>query len=403
MQPTGLSILEEEVAALPLDFYGCQINSFSMYRIFWAYVVVWSGFLLNARAQDLNFSGGAGDGSTSRTTSTLRLNGTIFELSFSGGEGDGSASFAIPISRLNGFENAQSFLGGVADGSAFGTSAVLTLAGIPSQPPSDEISFFGGISDGGFQSQSAAGFLNGNSVTISFSGGNGMGYSSSVSPYYFLSGTPFNFIFAGGNGRGDQIRKSPRYTLNGILAGSFVRVAQSAIHDFKAIPETKHTRLNWKTERPEAIDHFVVQHSSDGQEFKHVGYVSGDRPRSGGFHFLSPLNAAPEKAQFFRIQQVFKDSSFSISEALRLDAPLANQWSNLYPNPSSEFIQLSFEDGFEPRVWKISDVAGQMVETGKTGPDEGPFQIQVKHLPVGLYHLEVQGESESRILRFSKN
>ena len=403
MPPTAHSMRVEEEVALLHDFLSYYLNSFDMNRLICALIIFLVGNTHSLQAQVLNFSGGTGDGSSSRATSTIQLNGVLVELSFSGGIGQGSASFSIPVSKLNGFGDAQSFFGGVGDGAAIIQSQILTLSGVPTQYPTEEISFTGGIADGGFQSQSAATFLNGSSITINFSGGNGMGYSTSKSPFLLVSGTPFEFVFAGGNGRGDQIRKSPKYTLNGVLAGSFVRIAQSGVHDFQARPEPKHTRLNWKTDRPENVDHFVVQHSRDGLDFNQVGFVSADRPQSSTYQFLSPANATLENSQYFRIQQVFKDSSFSISDVLRLDGTSANQWTNLFPNPASESLQLDFDGGFEVRTWRITDITGQVVKEGTELKSPRQLQIQVAHLPTGLYHLDIQGNTESRKLRFSKN
>jgi len=75
---------------------------------------------------------------------------------------------------------------------------------------------------------------------------------------------------------------------------------------------------------------------------------------------------------------------------------------NLYPNPSSDFVNLVYDAKDDLEV-TIFDTSGKLVYKQLPGKGFSNLRIDVRDLSEGIYFVKVQSGYESSSLKFIKN
>ena len=68
---------------------------------------------------------------------------------------------------------------------------------------------------------------------------------------------------------------------------------------------------------------------------------------------------------------------------------------DIYPNPTTGIINLSFEKGYSLSQFEVLDLTGKVVFFGKIN---GKLELDVSHLPKGIYYLKI-GKMTSRFVK----
>lgn len=350
---------------------------------------------LSGNTDLIAFKGGTGRGSAVGKSLGIKM-GVASEIIFSGGIGSGSISTGSSLVSMSGVKQNFNYSGGIGNGTSSSRSNLLKLEGSSYM----SIAFSGGTGRGNTVGVSQQLNLGGITVTPKFTGGIGHGSKSRQSIVLLMNGNPYQFLFNGGSGRGNTQLKSKKISLSGIVSPGFARVSQSAILDFRAIHRNNRIRLNWRAENQEILDHFVVERSNDGIDFNSVGFVSsGSDHNTGVFSF--PHSGSGSGTEYFRLLEVFKDSSFSYSSVLKVATSSENESISLYPNPVQDKLNVSLPVSGRPEKIQIFDHAGQLVkEVDVLGRDK--VEINTGDLPAGLYWIETGSETTKNRIRFTR-
>ncbi len=359
--------------------------------------------LLNGSGDIPLFTGGNGRGDAADGVGKLlrtTLNGSPNPLIYSGGNGHGSTYAYLSFLSLSG-QNPFAFTGGNGDGWSANITASISLNGENRNPNLD---FRGGNGNGSFRSLSGEIYLTGVSVNSSlvYFGGIGNGSSKSQSDKgIVLSGVFYNHPFPGGFGRGDRTLKSSKITLNGILAPASVRIAQSAIRDFYHVPdfEPKKARLLIDFHPENQLKGIILQQKSEGNDF--FPYSKMEFENGTPDQVEIPVNLKAEN-QFFRVLQIFSDSSRALSDQISVDALPAGTSIFAYPNPASDYLVLVANAEETVRKIEMFDIRGRQLPCPTEGLMNGLFRIHVSALKSGLYSLVISGSEGTESLRFSK-
>ena len=344
----------------------------------------------------VKFTGGIGRGNSTGLSSGFQiLNGTP-NLTFAGGSGRGNIATLSGTLSLSGANLSSISIGGNGQGSARAVSIMQKLDGFAYQ----SIDFAGGSGRGSSISATFPIFLNGSSTMPSFSGGIGQGHSSKLTSVILLNGSQYEYKFFGGNGRGNILLKSLKLSLNGIVSPGFARIAQSAILDFRAIPTNKKIRLNWKSENPGILDHFVVEKSTDGVDYNSIGFVASGSDHLTGYYSF-PHSGNGNDTEYFRLLEVFKDSSFSYSSVLKVATSTENESISLYPNPVLDKFTVTLPESGNPDKIQIFDHSGQLVKD-ITPTGSSRLEINADDLPAGLYWIETTNQKSTNRIRFTR-
>ncbi len=74
----------------------------------------------------------------------------------------------------------------------------------------------------------------------------------------------------------------------------------------------------------------------------------------------------------------------------------------IYPNPTSDILNLTFARGFKNAVLEVSDICGQKVIRNQFSSNLGQFSLAVGSLAPGIYHVSVSDGSKISSLEFVK-
>lgn len=150
--------------------------------------------------------------------------------------------------------------------------------------------------------------------------------------------------------------------------------------------------LIWETAMEINNDRFEIERSIDGEEFQNLGSVVGvgnsDIAQQYSFQDQNPVFGR----MIYRLKQVDFDGAFTYSGTQEiLYTPGLEVSMHVYPNPSSDFIQVSSDGDLSGSILKVLDQQGRMVQTQSLGL--GINQVDIRTLPTGIYFLEVQSET----------
>ncbi|MVM30753.1 hypothetical protein GO755_11980 [Spirosoma sp. HMF4905] len=184
-------------------------------------------------------------------------------------------------------------------------------------------------------------------------------------------------------------------TINGTVTSAPLPVT---LLSFTAQPEGDRVQLAWATTSEQDADYFLVERSRDLKEFATVGEVAAKGTTdSRQYYGLTDLNPQPG-VNYYRLKQIDQDGttqSFKPIEAIiRSDEPVVA----VYPNPANP-------DRIHLRLWNADDAVIQLLTTmgqpisGRLERQSGEAELVFdQSLPTGLYWLEVQINSQRRMI-----
>ncbi len=161
----------------------------------------------------------------------------------------------------------------------------------------------------------------------------------------------------------------------------------------------------WKTATETNNDYFLVEKSTDGVHFETTGMVDG-AGNSTEIKSYSYLDKEPFNGlSYYRLKQVDFDGAFSYSEiiAVRITGTLGEI--HIFPNPANEILQFDFEmDRTGKTTVQILDVLGNVVVEEHKEFHKGIIHsdIQIKHLPEGVYYLKIDSDELNGKAKFMK-
>jgi carboxypeptidase T len=154
--------------------------------------------------------------------------------------------------------------------------------------------------------------------------------------------------------------------------------------------------LQWKAVVDEKHSYFVVERSSDGQNFSTLGRVDDLPYRITDFSPVPGIN-------YYRVKQYDIDGNFSYSKTISINYnPRVTV--SLYPNPASEDITLRFTAPHSESVTiQVSDLSGKMVYSKQIaiGVNGQEAKINIRSWASQTYIVKVE-DSENAILTVQK-
>jgi hypothetical protein len=174
-----------------------------------------------------------------------------------------------------------------------------------------------------------------------------------------------------------------------IGASTLVLLAEPALPvtlvAFTATKQENTTFLAWSTSSESNSDHFEVDRSKDGKEWKKIGSVvsHGESSQEQSYSYTDLLPLAGEN--LYRLKMVDLDSSFALS---RIQSVVFDQTGELvvYPNPLTIGDKLSIQttDPSKISLIRIFNANGELIKQSTWLPE-----INMSSLPSGLYMLQI--------------
>ena len=165
---------------------------------------------------------------------------------------------------------------------------------------------------------------------------------------------------------------------------------------FEANKENTQARLEWATSTETNNDYFVIEHSVDAELFAEIERIKG-AGNSNVINEYNLLHSNPQQGNnYYRIKQVDYDGKFSYSEIRSLYFDQVQSLS-VFPNPTSDFVQINGLESVTNFTILIKDVSGKPVIQSSQN------RINISKLSKGIYTLEVQFPTENKIFKLIKN
>ncbi len=190
---------------------------------------------------------------------------------------------------------------------------------------------------------------------------------------------------------------SPRVDLAsgaGFLAGD-------EIFDFQAHRNGRVVSVYWATNSEVRNDHFVVEHSSDGQTFEALKNVTSITDDRGAFNYFEKDEDPYLGANYYRLAKVHKDGSVDYSVVRRVDFDIDLSETSIFPNPATNEVYVSLED-FAGRSATISifNQFGQRIDMKVLDVvEETPYRFNTSRYKAGTYTIYIEMEGTRNFAR----
>ncbi len=160
-------------------------------------------------------------------------------------------------------------------------------------------------------------------------------------------------------------------------------------------------RVQWKTSSETNNSRFVVQRSLDGKHFEAIGQVAGQGTTDIIQSYSFTDAQALDKKCYYRLQQVDFNGTTAYSKLVYVSGVSASSLVKLYPNPSVDQLNISFEQAYSHVLVSVISLTGVLVQQEKY-TDTQQMSMNVSALPAGSYVLKLTTPSGQQAHRFVK-
>ena len=180
------------------------------------------------------------------------------------------------------------------------------------------------------------------------------------------------------------------------------------IDQFRGVYSNGFILLKWTTFTEINIDHFEVERSADGVEFRQLGRVESiGLTNNNNSYSFNDITAAGG-SNFYRLVMIDNQGNYTYSKSIMVSIDVKGiSVSVVYPNPFSKrvVVRISSDKDKEQVIIRIINSEGTVVRTQPAEVYRGDNNITVKdvnELPGGLYYLEVLAENRSMKTKLMK-
>lgn len=190
------------------------------------------------------------------------------------------------------------------------------------------------------------------------------------------------------------------YSDLGATGGPCSSILPIELLSFEAQSFKEHIGLMWEIGEAETLDGFWLQRSEDGIAFNDYKYVEG-YSNVKVYHF-DDQNVRVNHQYYYRLKQVEVDENTSFS-LIRSAIIKKNEedYMTVFPNPANHYITIKTnQDFYNDSQLLICDKSGKPVyESHWNGQEQ---RIEVGHLAVGMYSVQVFTNYRSMVKKFLK-
>lgn len=163
--------------------------------------------------------------------------------------------------------------------------------------------------------------------------------------------------------------------------------------------------LTWMTATETDNKEFLIQKSSDNQNFTTIGQVKskGNSAKPQAYRFLD-INAQ-KGVTYYRLQQVNVDGSDAFSKSVAIEKAIKNNFTimSMTPPTIGNQVEITLTASANVEInYLVEKLNGQPVYTGKQKLNVGMnlVTVDVSGLELGAYRISLIGGEESETLTF---
>ena len=168
---------------------------------------------------------------------------------------------------------------------------------------------------------------------------------------------------------------------------------------FNAGYDREVVRVTWNTTNEINAASFVVERSTDGNNFKALGTVAARNTASNAYSFI---DQQPVKGiAYYRLQMIDKDGSFKYSKIVAVNSKLAGTVT-VYPNPAKGSITVTHNKVQTNATATIYQLDGRKVSGQYIQQNATQTSIDISKLTAGKYLLTIMDGQQQTTVSFIK-
>ncbi|MBP6236357.1 MAG: T9SS type A sorting domain-containing protein [Saprospiraceae bacterium] len=162
----------------------------------------------------------------------------------------------------------------------------------------------------------------------------------------------------------------------------------------------QYVHISWTTASEVNNDYFEIENSTDGQEWQFVSKISGKGNTTTSQYYTYVDQKPFSGTSLYRLKQVDFDGqmSFTPIKSISFDKLRNNKPFQITPNPVTHQLSILGEYTEDSQI-QIFNAHGRKMDGLIFHKEQESINVDVSHLPAGLYLLHIHGES----LRFIKH
>ncbi len=171
---------------------------------------------------------------------------------------------------------------------------------------------------------------------------------------------------------------------------------------FRATKKGTTSSLKWQIASETNNDHFIVEHSKDGQFFQSIAQIAGDGTTSSRNNYSFEHQHPMIGENYYRLRQVDFDGSYIFSGITTVFHPAA-EFVTITPTLAKDYVQIEFKGPtFPAKNITVYDLHGRQVQVTFKHISTGLLQANVETLTPGQYVIKLMEKGKTVGLRFVK-
>lgn len=142
--------------------------------------------------------------------------------------------------------------------------------------------------------------------------------------------------------------------------------------------------ISWSLTEPLASEnYFNIERSIDSRNFSVIQQIFGE---SGKTSFQTTDKPLQEGNIYYRVKWINEGGQLSYSQIRKVNTSAEPGLIKIYPNPTSEFVNVNWKNSDKPYTVKLADITGKELFSKKVNV---AIKIDLKSYPSGTYFLSV--------------
>jgi hypothetical protein len=179
--------------------------------------------------------------------------------------------------------------------------------------------------------------------------------------------------------------------------------------DFTAKYTKPNVSLEWNTVQEHNFSHFIIERSTDGENFSQTALVfgAGESDKKLDYSYTDKDMKGREGIIYYRLKEVDIDGKFSYSAVriIRLGDEKTSITLTTFPNPVTTDLRITLPSSWQNKHLHIDlyNVSGQLVNAQDIANSSQTESIPVASLQKGIYFVQVRNGAETTKQRIVKN
>ena len=194
------------------------------------------------------------------------------------------------------------------------------------------------------------------------------------------------------------INGTPKY----ITIAAYNAILDANIINLLCTKIEKGVLVKWQTSAERSVDHFEIEKSTNLQNWVSIYSENGKGINGSGASYQFVDASALETTTYYRVKEINTLGKIAYTEIQKIIPSKKVMLLNIFPNPASEFVNITWNGFKRPQQIKVVSVDGRSYEVTAIINDYNAI-LKIEALPKGMYIIAVNKGTEIMYSKFCKN